>query len=74
MLGDSLVICESRTQLMRRLIVAGPSFDQVTGDDVIARDCWLDVTANSDGLIYFANLTEIRRLIPPPVSPSPSPQ
>lgn len=72
-LGDSLVFCEAGTQLMRRLVLAPPNFDQVTANDVIARDCWLDVTTSPDGTIYYSNLTEIRRLPPPPETPSPSP-
>lgn len=72
-LGDSLVFCEAGTQLMRRLVLAPPNFDQVTANDVIARDCWLDVTVGPDGLIYYANLSEIRRLPPPPETPSATP-
>jgi len=72
-LGDSLVVCEARTQLLRRLVLAPPNLDKITANDVIARDCWLDVTVGPDGLIYYANLTEIRRLLPPAPSPSPSP-
>ena len=72
-LGDSLVFCEAGTQLMRRLVLAPPNFDQVTANDVIARDCWLDVTVGPDGLIYYSNLSEIRRLPPPPESPSSTP-
>jgi len=71
-LGDSLVVCESGTQLLRRLVLAPPNFDKISANDVIAKNCWLDVTVGPDGLVYYANLTEIRRLIPPPESPSPS--
>ncbi|TMB65891.1 MAG: PQQ-dependent sugar dehydrogenase [Chloroflexi bacterium] len=71
-LGDSLVVCESGTQLLRRLVLAPPNFDKITANDVIAKNCWLDVTVGPDGLVYYANLTEIRRLPRPPESPSPS--
>jgi len=71
-LGDSLVVCESTTQLLRRLVLAAPGFDRVTANDVVASDCWLDVAVGPDGLIYYSNLTEIRRLIPsPPTSSQP---
>jgi hypothetical protein len=53
-------------------VLPPPNFDSITANDLLARDCWLDVTVGPDGLIYYANLTEIRRLIPPtptPVSP-----
>jgi glucose/arabinose dehydrogenase len=72
-LGDSLVYCEARTQQLRRLVLAPPNFDSITANDLLARDCWLDVTVGLDGLLYYANLIEIRRLIPPtpaPVSPT----
>jgi aldose sugar dehydrogenase len=73
-LGDGLLVCESATQELRRLVLPAPNFDQITANDIVARDCWLDVTVSPDGFVYYANLTEIRRLIPPPPeSPSPSP-
>jgi glucose/arabinose dehydrogenase len=72
-LGDSLVYCEARTQQLRRLVLAPPNFDSITANDLLARDCWLDVTLGLDGLIYYANLTEIRRLIPPTPAPSSPP-
>ena len=68
LLGDSLLVCESRTQLMRRLVLAGANFDEVTEDDVIAKDCWLDVTTSPDGIVYYSNLKEIRRLVPSDVT------
>ena len=71
-LGDSLVVCESGTQLLRRIVLAPPNLDKITANDVIAKNCWLDVTVGPNGLVYYANLTEIRRLIPPPESASPS--
>jgi len=71
-LGDSLVFCEAGTQHLRRLVLAPPDFVGVTADDVIARDCWLDVTVSPDGLLYYANLTEIRRLIPSTPAPEPA--
>lgn len=73
MLGDSLVVCEARTQLLRRLVLTPPNLDAITANDVIARNCWLDVTVGPDGLIYYSNLTEIRKLVPPAASTAPSP-
>jgi len=71
-LGDSLVVCEHSTQVMRRL-APPPTLELVTANDVIQRDCGLDVTVGPDGKIYYGNTYEIRRLIPPPTTPSPSP-
>ena len=63
LLGDSLLICESETkQLLRRLVLSGPDLDQVTADDVVAEDCELDVAVSPDGIIYYSNADEIRRL------------
>ena len=66
-LGDSLVFCESGTKRLRRVVLTPTN--QVTADDVISLDCWLDVTVGPDGLVYYANLTEIRRLTPAEPSP-----
>ncbi len=64
-LGESLLICESVTQFMRRLTPAGPDFSQIVADDVVTRDCRLDIAVNPDGIVYYSTLTEIRRLLPP---------
>lgn len=64
LLEDSLLVCESRTQLMRRLVLAGSEFDEVAADEVIAEDCWLDIAVSPDGIVYYSNLAEIRRLVP----------
>ena len=73
MLGDSLVVCETRPQLMRRLVLEAPGFDRVTDNDVIGRDC-MEVAIGADGFIYYSTAYEIRRLRPPRESPSPSRQ
>ncbi len=64
LLGDSLLVCESETRLMRRLVLGGANFDQVTEDDVILQDCDMDIATSPDGIIYYSNETEIRRLVP----------
>ena len=64
LLSDALLICESQTKLMRRLVLTGGNFDQVTDDDVVAKDCQMDVAASPDGIVYYSNETEIRRLVP----------
>jgi len=72
-LGDGLIVCELETQELRRLVLPAPNLDQISANDVVSRDCWLDVTVSPDGFIYYSNLTEIRRLVPAPESPLPSP-
>jgi aldose sugar dehydrogenase len=72
-LGDSLAYCEIRTQQLHRLILAPPNLDAISENDVIARDCWLDVTVGPDGQLYYANLTEIRKVIVPTPTPVVSP-
>jgi len=69
MLGDSLVFCEARPQLIRTLTLEAPSFERATGGDVIGRDCW-DVTISPDGLIYYGSTYDIRRLVHSGLSPS----
>jgi len=70
-LGDSLFVCEGHRSLvdqkespgvLRRLVLSGDS--QISGDDVITKDCKGDVSAGLDGTIYYANATEILRLLP----------
>ena len=64
LLGDSLLVCESETRLMRRLVLSEANFDQVTEDDVVLEDCDMDIAISPDGIIYYSNETEIRRLVP----------
>lgn len=62
-LGDSLLVCESQTGLLRRLLL-NAALDAVTEDDVVAEDCGLDITVSPDGIAYYSNSIEIRRLVP----------
>ena len=64
LLGDSLLVCESQTKLMRRLVLSGANFDQVTEDDVVLNGCDMDIATSPDGIVYYSNETEIRRLVP----------
>ncbi len=64
LLGDSLLVCESNTKLMRRLVLTGANFDQVTEDDVVVKDCDMDIATSPDGIAYYSNGQEIRRLVP----------
>ena len=69
LLGDSLLVCESDSQLMRRLVLTGSNFDQVAADEegadnVVVEDCMVDIATSPDGIVYYSNETEIRRLVP----------
>ncbi len=70
-IGDALLVCESEAEThdLRRLTLSGVDFDQVSADDVVVKDCKLDVTTSPDGTIFYSNETEIRRLVfePTPV-------
>ncbi len=63
-MGDSLLVCESETNYMRRLLLSGTDLDQVTDDDVVVKDCDMDIAISPDGIAYYSNEQEIRRLIP----------
>ena len=63
-LGDSLLICEFVTKFMRRLELAVPKQDKVVVDEIVAEDCSLDIAISPDGVVYYSNETEIRRLVP----------
>ena len=49
---------------MRLLRLAGPGLDQVVDEQIITKDCLLDVEIGPTGDIYYSNLGEIRRLVP----------
>jgi glucose/arabinose dehydrogenase len=77
-LGDSLFVCESQRSavgppggeqtvtkgVLRRLVLSGDQFNQVAANDVIVRDCKGDLVIAGDGTLYYANDSEIRRLLP----------
>lgn len=62
-LGDSLLVCEEGTKYMRRLSLT-PSRNHVESDDIVVADCQLDIAVSPDGVVYYSNATEIRRLVP----------
>lgn len=63
-LGDGLLACEVNTAFMRLLVLAGETQDIVVSDDVIVEDCHLSIAADPNGVIYYSNRNEIRRLVP----------
>ncbi|MDP2675699.1 MAG: PQQ-dependent sugar dehydrogenase [Dehalococcoidia bacterium] len=63
LLGDSLLVCERETKQMRRVVLSGAALDQVTDDDVVVKDCWMDIAVSPGGIVYYSNDTEIRRLV-----------
>jgi glucose/arabinose dehydrogenase len=71
LLGDSLLVCEAGTQLMRRLDLTGASLDEVAADDVVVKDCHMDIAVSPDGIVYYSNEEEIRRLVPVEVESEP---
>jgi hypothetical protein len=68
-LGDSLLVCESETTLLRRLVLSGPELDRVTADDVVVKDCQFNVAVIPDAIVYCSKEDEIRRLIPQSTGP-----
>ncbi len=63
-LGDALLTCEWNTGFMRRILLVGPSHDQVIDDSIVVEDCRLDIATDIQGLIYYSNPGEIRLLLP----------
>lgn len=63
-LGNALLTCEFNTGFMRRILLVGPSHDQVIDDSIVVEDCRLDITTDIQGLIYYSNPGEIRLLLP----------
>jgi len=72
-LGDSLLVCELGTGVLRRLVLGGPNGEQVSANDVLVRDCKRDVTVGPDGMIYYSTETEIRKLVPKQPGSAPAP-
>ena len=64
LLGDGLLVCESGTGLMRLLDLSEASPDSVASGQVVVDDCGRDIAISPDGLIYYSNENEIRRLVP----------
>ncbi len=58
-----MLVCESETKLMRRLVLSGANFDLVAEDDVVLKNCDGDIATSPDGIVYYSNKTEIRRLV-----------
>ncbi len=63
-LGDSLLVCGYHSRLMSHLRLEGPDQDQVIDEGIVVRDCELDVVQDPQGVIYYSNSEEIRRLAP----------
>jgi len=64
LIGDSLLVCQREEKLLRRVVLAGPNFDQVSSDDVLIEGCQMDVAVSPEGIVYYSNDQEIRRLVP----------
>ena len=50
--------------VLRRLVLGGPDLNQVSGNDVIVKDCKGDVAVSPDGTVYYTNDSQIRRILP----------
>src|SRR5207245_9562949 len=83
--ADSLLVCQSQRSAPARdvpptagslvkLTLTGPTFGQVTANDILVHDCKGAVAVGPDGTIYYANNTEIRKFenqqVPQQVPPS----
>lgn len=64
LLEEGLLICEGGTGLMRLLVLSGSNLDEVASEDIVLDDCGRDIAISPDGLVYYSNDTEIRRLVP----------
>jgi glucose/arabinose dehydrogenase len=65
LLGDGLLICAGPK--MHRVLLSGADFDHVDDDDIVVEDCGRDIAVSPEGIVYYANDTEVRRLTPIPV-------
>lgn len=63
-IGDALLTCEWITGYMRRILFDDKFEDKVIDDSILTSDCRLDIVTDPNGVIYYSNPREIRRLIP----------
>ncbi len=63
-LGEGLLICEKVTGRLRLLTLGGANGQEVTADSTIVEDCAGSVAVGTDGLIYYTNATEVKRVKP----------
>jgi glucose/arabinose dehydrogenase len=64
LIRSSLLICESNPAFMRHFYLEGEDQDVVVDGTLVVRDCRLDIVIGPDGLVYYSNENEIRRLVP----------
>lgn len=58
---NDLFFCAFNTGDLTRMRLNGPNFDQIVEQEVLAKNCYLDVANGPDGALYFAGLTGIHR-------------
>ena len=63
-LGDSLLLCEGLTKLMKRLVLSPDAASRVTSEDTVVHDCNRAIATSADGTVYYGNDSQIRRLVP----------
>lgn len=63
-LGDSLLVCEGLTKLMKRLVLSPDAASRVTSEDAVVHDCNRAVATSGDGTVYYGNDSQVRRLVP----------
>ena len=64
LISSSLLVCEFNPGIMRHFYLAGAEQDVVVDGSIVVRDCRLDIAISPDGIIYYSNEKEIRRLLP----------
>jgi hypothetical protein len=55
------------------LTLSGPDLNQVSAaEEPVAKDCRFAIAVSPTGIVYYTNLAEIRRLVPPQTTDTPS--
>ena len=67
-LEDGLIVCDQENS-MRLLKLSGANLDEVDSEEIVTNDCAAAVTISPDGIIYYSNEREIRRLVPLEAAP-----
>lgn len=63
-LSDSLLTCDWNGAFLRRLVLGGHRHDKVLSDDLVVKQCRLDIALSPDGIVYYSGTEGIWRLPP----------
>ena len=61
---NDLLFCAFGSSQLIRLRLAAPDYDRIEEEELLSRQCNLDVATGPDGAIYFTSVSQVLRLVP----------